>query len=155
MFNAYLFMALGLLSFASMGICHKLADRYHCDPLNVTVYAMCAAFVYSVVYNVIFRADSLISIPMKVVLLAVPFGVCASAAFWFFQRGLRYGKIATSWLLINLSAAVPTVLSIVIYHEPINKRKVAVLILIIISLLLLWKDRQQDEVKSAMRSRVQ
>ena len=144
MVEAYIFMGLGLLSFASMGVFHKLADRYNCSPLNVTVYAMVAALIYMVTYNGIFRADDFKAIPLKVILLSLPFGICASGAFWVFQRGLRHGKIATSWLLINLSAAVPTLLSILVYQEKINKRKVAVLFLIVISLLLLWKDRQQD-----------
>ena len=42
----------------------------------------------------------------------------AAIALWLFQRGLRYGRIATSWLLINLSSAVPTALSVIVYHEP-------------------------------------
>jgi drug/metabolite transporter (DMT)-like permease len=77
-------------------------------------------------------------------LIALPFGASAAAALWLFQRGLRYGRIATSWLLINLSAAIPTALSVVVYHEPLNLRKAGVLLLIVVSLLLLWWDRKQD-----------
>ena len=69
-------------------------------------------------------------------------------ALWLFQRGLRYGRIATSWLLINLSAGVPTVLSVVVYHESLSLRKTLVLLLIVLSLALLWWDRKQDMDKA-------
>ena len=81
-------------------------------------------------------------------LIAIPFGAGAALALWLFQRGLRYGRIATSWLLINLSAGVPTVLSVVIYHEPLSTRRISVLLLIVVSLALLWWDRKQDMDKA-------
>jgi drug/metabolite transporter (DMT)-like permease len=59
---------------------------------------------------------------------------------------LRHGSIATSWLLINLSAGVPTVLSIVFYREAVGWKKALVLVLVVVSLLLLWWDRRvRDE----------
>jgi drug/metabolite transporter (DMT)-like permease len=63
--------------------------------------------------------------------------------------GVRFGKISTSWLVISLSAAVPAIGSVVLYHEPVKEKKVAVLVLAIVSVLLLWKDKQDDEVKRA------
>ena len=72
------------------------------------------------------------------------FGIFAALALWIFQKGLRFGRIATSWLLINLSSALPTVLSVVIYHEPLGLRKALVLALVVASLLLLWWDRKQQ-----------
>ena len=82
--------------------------------------------------------------PYRVVFLAVPFGIAAAVALWLFQKGLRLGHIVTSWLLINLSTAIPTILSIVIYHEPLSSRKVLTLALIVASLLLLWWDRRSS-----------
>ena len=46
--------------------------------------------------------------------------------------------------MINLSAAIPTVLSVVVYHEPMKPRKIGVLLLVVASLMLLWWDRKQD-----------
>ena len=93
------------------------------------------------------RARHYIPWKIAVPLIALPFGACAAAALWLFQRGLRYGRIATSWLLINLSAAIPTVLSVVVYHEPMSSRKMSILLLVVISLVLLWWDRKQDRAK--------
>lgn len=77
------------------------------------------------------------------------YGVFASAGFWFFQTGLRYGRIATSWLVINLSGAVPTVLALVIYKEQMNLQKGVGFAMAVGALLLMWWDRYQDEGKRA------
>lgn len=145
--GAYFFVLLGLVSFAAMGILHKLAGRFHCDPLNLTLLTMSSALVLTTLNAVAFAPGALFSVPTRVLLIAVPFGFCASAGFWFFQRGLRYGRIATSWLLINLSAAVPAILSVAIYREPLSLRKLIVLTMVVFSLLLLWWDRYQDRDK--------
>ena len=149
MYSAYIFMLLALLSFAAMGVFHKLADVFHCDPLHLSLFTMGFAALFAVINVFLFNPGPLIGIPGKVILIAVPFGIITAAAFWFFQRGLRFGKIATSWLVINLSSAIPTVLSIIIYREPVHGRKVLVLLLVLISLLMLWWDRSRDRSKDA------
>jgi drug/metabolite transporter (DMT)-like permease len=148
MYSAYIFMLLALLSFAAMGVFHKLADVFHCEPLRLTLFTMGFAALFAVINASLFIPDSSIGIPGKVILIAVPFGIFTAAAFWFFQRGLRFGKIATSWLVINLSSVIPTVLSILVYREPVNGRKVLVLLLVLISLLLLWWDRSRGQRQS-------
>jgi drug/metabolite transporter (DMT)-like permease len=141
-------MLLALLSFAAMGVFHKLADVLHCDPLHLSIFTMGFAALFSVINVFLFDLDPLIGIPGKVILIAIPFGIFTAAAFWFFQRGLRLGKIATSWLVINLSSAIPTILSILVYREPVNGRKVLILVLVLISLFLLWWDRTREQRKS-------
>ena len=145
--DGYWFMLVGLVSFAAMGVIHKLGDRYTCSALNISLFTMATSCVFSLIYTAISQPASLSSWNPRAPLIALPFGASAAAALWLFQRGLRYGRIATSWLLINLSAAVPTALSVIVYHEPLNLRKFAVLVLIVISLLLLWWDRKQDQGK--------
>jgi drug/metabolite transporter (DMT)-like permease len=145
--DGYWFMLVGLVSFAAMGVIHKLGDRYSCSALNISLFTMATSCVLSLIYAAISQPASLSSWHPRVPLIALPFGASAAAALWLFQHGLRYGRIATSWLLINLSAAVPTGLSVVVYHEPLNMRKLGVLLLIVISLLLLWWDRKQDQGK--------
>lgn len=149
MSSGYFFMVMGLLSFAVLGIFHKLADKFDSDPLNITLFAMGSAALITT-FNVFFLASGeSTKIPAAVFLIAVPFGVFASSGFWFFQRGLRFGNIATSWLLINLSSSVPTMLSTIIYHEPVSWRKIWALILVVCSLLLLWWDRYHAQSGNA------
>jgi drug/metabolite transporter (DMT)-like permease len=83
--------------------------------------------------------------PATVIQIALPFGAVAALAGVAFQAGIRYGKISTSWLIINFSAAVPTLASILIYHEKIILRHSLALVLMAASVVLLWKDKQQDQ----------
>ncbi|MBV9677684.1 MAG: EamA family transporter [Acidobacteriaceae bacterium] len=144
MLAAYLLMAAGLVSFAGMGIVHKLGDRYGAQPLGIALFAMLTASAVSFLYTALFQGAAIHTIPPRVMLLAVPFGASAAIGLWLFQRGLRYGHIATSWLLINLSSGIPTVLSILFYREPLNLKRMLVFLLVIASLLLLWWDRRKQ-----------
>jgi drug/metabolite transporter (DMT)-like permease len=143
----YWFMLVALFSFAGMGIIHKIGDRYECNPLHIALFTMASACFFSLIYVLLAQPATLYSWKAVVPLTALPFGACAAAALWLFQRGLRYGRIATSWLLINLSAGISTFLSVAVYHEPLSPRKVSVLLLIVASLVLLWWDRKQDRTK--------
>jgi drug/metabolite transporter (DMT)-like permease len=148
MTTSYLFMALGLLSFAAMGVVHKIGDRFNAQPLPIALYALITAGLLSAVRVFWTHAISTNFVPPHILLIAIPFGASAGLALWFFQRGLRHGSIATSWLLINLSAGVPTVLSILFYREVIGWKKAGVLGLVVLSLLLLWWDRRTSLPKS-------
>ena len=83
--------------------------------------------------------------PAGVATLALPFGVSASIAILAFQAGIRHGDIATSWLAINLSSGLPTLASILIYHEPVGLKRAIALSLIPLSMALLWKDKRDAE----------
>jgi drug/metabolite transporter (DMT)-like permease len=145
--TGYWFMLSGLISFAAMGVVHKLGDRFTCNALHISLFTMATSCALSFASAALWQRDSLVSWNVTVVLIALPFGASAAIALWLFQRGLRYGRIATSWLLINLSSAVPTALSVIIYHEPLTLKKISVLLLIVMSLVLLWWDRKQDHAK--------
>ena len=148
----YWLLLAALFSFAAMGIIHKLGDRHACNALHIALFTMATSCALSLAYALVFQRPSLSSWHHAVPLTALPFGACAASALWLFQRGLRYGRIATSWLLINLSAAIPTVLSVVVYREPLSLRKVMVLLFIMASLVLLWWDRKQDRGKGEQPS---
>jgi drug/metabolite transporter (DMT)-like permease len=141
MTTSYLFVVLGLLSFAAMGIIHKIGDRFQAQPLPIALYALISAGLLSGLRVLGTHAVYTGFLPHHLLLVALPFGGAAGLALWFFQKGLRYGSIATSWLMINLSAGIPTVLSVLFYREAIGWRKALVLVLILLSLLLLWWDR--------------
>ena len=143
------YLLAAVLSFAMMGVFHKLADRYNATPLNITMMTMLAALLISLGRVGVNSPDAGWLTPRAVIGLALIYGVFASAGFWFFQTGLRYGRIATSWLVINLSGAVPTVLALVIYKEQMNLQKGVGFAMAVGALLLMWWDRYQDEGKRA------
>ena len=148
----YWLLVIALFSFAGMGIVHKLGDRLGADALHIALFTMATSSALSFIYALVFQRTALTSWNNTVLAIALPFGACAACALWLFQRGLRYGRIATSWLLINLSSAIPTVLSVIVYREPLSLKKLVVLALIIVSLVLLWWDRKQDRGKGEQRS---
>lgn len=143
MSEGYLYTLLGLLSFSALGVFHKLADTLKCrpSPVNALMYGWSVVFV---AVAITLRGAEWHS-PAGAWSLALPFGVSASIAILAFQAGIRYGDIATSWLAINLSSGVPTVASILVYHEPVGWKRGLALCLIPVSMALLWKDKRDAE----------
>jgi drug/metabolite transporter (DMT)-like permease len=137
----YFLVFWSLFSYGVLGACHKLAVRKHCRPqplLGMLMFSACLGMNFFVLLGKGY------AVPVKVFYLAFVCGAIALCAFWAFQEGLKHGKIATSWLIINLSAAIPTVGSILIYHEPVNLKKISILGLIVVAIVLVWLDRLED-----------
>lgn len=142
----YIYILLSLTSFGLIGIFAKIADAKQCRPSAVYTLAYAWALVFSAVFVVVARGGSF-HVPSAVYWIALPFGVMSALGGIVFMAGIRYGKISTSWLIINLSAAIPAAGSLVFYHEPVSPRKVLVLLLAAVSVFLLWKDKQDEEAK--------
>jgi len=140
----YIYLLLGLGSFSLLGVFSKIADLKRCRPTALWVMLGFWAAGMSLLAARLF-GPPLARTPATVIQIALPFGAVAAVAGVAFQTGIRYGKLATSWLIINFSAAVPTLASILIYRERIHARHALALALMGISVLLLWKDRQEDE----------
>lgn len=143
----YLFAVLAMISFGFGGILHKVADRNKTTPLMFTVVLFASSSIIMATNVAIFQKTNFTP-PPAVIWIAILFGIFAASAIWVFQRGIRHGKISTSWVIINLSAAVPTVASTVIYKEKINLGKLVVFCLIALAIFLLWLDMKEDQQKS-------
>jgi drug/metabolite transporter (DMT)-like permease len=139
-------MLLSLTCSGLIGIFIKLADTRDCKPGAIYTFAYCWSLLFSVFSVISFRGAAF-HVPAVVYAIALPFGVVNAIGVIVFMAGLRYGKISTSWLIISLSGTISAVGSVVIYHEPVNLRKIAALILAVFSVLLLGKDKQDDEAK--------
>lgn len=139
----YVYMILSLTCFGLIGIFAKYADLQGCKPSAVYTLAYSWSLLFGILL-VIFSGQHF-HVPGVVYAVALPFGAASAIGGIVFMAGIRYGKISTSWLIINLSAAIPAVGSVVIYHETMNPKKVAVLVLAIVSVVFLWKDKQEDE----------
>ncbi len=146
MTQGYLYTLLALTSFGALGVFHKLADTFHCRPSSVNALLYAWSLVFAGIALAIRPAAW--SAPGSVSGLALPFGVSASIAILAFQAGIRHGDIATSWLAINLSSGVPTLASILIYHEAVGWKRAVALGLIPLSMALLWKDKRDAEAHS-------
>lgn len=138
---------LALLSYSALGLFHKLADVKDCRPSAITVLLYFSSLVYLLLGSV--SAHPAAAAPLTAKLLGIPFGMCSAIAILALQTALRFGNISTSWLAINLSAGVPAVASIALYHEPVSLRKGFALLLIAGAMVLLWKDRSIEERRAA------
>ena len=142
----YLYMILSLLCFGMIGIIAKLADARGCRPSAVYTLAYGWSVLFGAAFVVLFRGADF-HVPVIVYAIALPFGVASAIGGIVFMAGIRYGKISTSWLVINLSAAVPAIASVLVYHERVSSRKIAMVALAIVSVILLWKDKQDEETR--------
>ena len=148
MFVGYLFAVLAMLSIGTLGILSKLGDRYGCTPLNTALTLFGGSTVFMALY-VSLVEKSTFKPPVAVSGTAIIFGALDILAFWVFLYGLQFGKITTSWIFMNLSAVVPAALSVIIYHEVVTLAKALVIALVVVSIVLLWKDKQQESVQSS------
>ena len=110
-------------------------------PLGITL------LMFTIVFKVLREGQSQFPpFTMKAVLIAVFCGLCACFGILTFQNGVRYGRITTSWLIVNLSALLPTAMSFIIYDEfkRMKWQHPVALVLTTVSVLLLWKDKKRE-----------
>jgi drug/metabolite transporter (DMT)-like permease len=138
-------MFLGLLSFGLLGVFHKLADVKEASPKAITAVLYLASLVFVLITLIATQKGTPFTGDGRILAIGLPFGLFAGIAILAFQAGIRHGDITTSWLVINLSSAIPTVASILIYKEAVTPTKAVALILIPIAILLLWKERRESD----------
>ena len=140
---AILFAFGAMSAYVVLGLLHKQADRAGCRPrqINILLFAFSAIFSAA---SLTARGQSL-AVPANVWAIALPSGVCAATAILLFQIGVRYGKISTSWLIINLSAAIPILVSVLWYREKVGAKQAVALLAMLAALILLWLERKQAE----------
>jgi drug/metabolite transporter (DMT)-like permease len=138
-------MFLGLLSFGLLGVFHKLADVKEAGPKAITAVLYLASLVFVLITLVATQKGTPFAGDGRILAIGLPFGLFAGIAILAFQAGIRHGDITTSWLVINLSSAIPTVASILVYKEAVTPTKAIALILIPIAILLLWKERRESD----------
>lgn len=146
--TGYLLAVLSMLALGCLGILGKLAISRGCSSLAANTALFISSALMTGAYVASAKGASFAP-PPGVVAIAVAFGVITALASWAFLNGLRFGKVSTSWVVISLSAAVPTVASTVLYHEQLGLRKIAVLLLVGAAILLLWKDMEEERSAAA------
>jgi drug/metabolite transporter (DMT)-like permease len=149
--STYFFMGAALISLSLLGVLHKVADLRNCRPafINAFLFFWAGTLKLGLMLT---RPEMRADPSLDVVTMGVVCGFLASLAILAFQTGIRYGRIATSWLVINLSTAIPTLASILVCHERVGWRRTVGLSLMTLSLFLLWKDRQRSESRGQVLS---
>src|SRR5437660_4040920 len=151
MAKGYLYLFSSILAFGLLGIFHKVADHPNCRPKMTALLLHFWGGVLSVIYTSV--ADSHgFQFPQAVIVIGACTGLVASLTLFVFQTGLKYGKISTSWLIINLTTAVPVLISIFVFGEKLSPSKGLGVLLVFAAILMLWLDKRADLEKSAEAS---
>jgi drug/metabolite transporter (DMT)-like permease len=152
MSTAMLMCFCGALSFGLLATVSKIAERKKCNTsaLVVWVFAWAALFMLG---QSLRMADSF-QMTWQVILLAIGLGVCAAVAYLAFQTSITQGKVTIGWLMMNLSAGVPAVVSIWLYGEKLTLLKSIAFSLALVSLLCLFQGNRLES-KERLRGEVQ
>jgi drug/metabolite transporter (DMT)-like permease len=140
------FCLMGAVFFGALGCVSKLAERRNCNPPALVV---CAFLWATPIMLLRTSVSSNFSLPWKAVGVALACGICAAVAYLAFQVSIRGGKISVAWLIMNLSAGVPAVVSIWLYSEMLSALKLSALTLVLISLLLLFQGYRLEARRKA------
>ncbi|MCC7500069.1 MAG: hypothetical protein IT160_20985 [Bryobacterales bacterium] len=142
----YAFLILATVAFGTLGILHKVADFRQCRAQAVNLFVFLGAAVAMGGAVAVTSGSAMAArVSPAAIGMALLCGLLASLATLNFQHGIRHGRISTSWLVINLSTALPTVLSIVMYKELVSVRRACGLLLAVAALVILWLDRRREE----------
>lgn len=139
----YLYLLLALTAFGTLGIFHKIADHPQCRPKMTALLLFFWGGIFTVTYTGI-TAPQQLEIPGKVMAIGAGTGIIGALTLFVFQSALRYGKISTSWLIINLTSAVPVLLSIYLFKEKLNPAKGFGVLLVFAAIVMLWLDKRRD-----------
>ena len=126
---------LGAISFGLLGSALKAAERRKANAAGLVVSAYAWAASLMLVRTLLLKPGG--HVPTKVYAIAVIFGICAAVASLAFQVSISIGKVTVGWLMMNLSAGVPVVVSVWMYHEKLTLLKVVALGVVLVSIFFL------------------
>lgn len=139
----YLFLFASIVAFGLLGIFHKVADHPECRPKMTALLLHFWGGILALIYTICFDNKGL-HVPDRVWLIGFCTGLVASLTLFAFQTALKYGKISTSWLIINLTGIVPVLMSLLIFKEKLNPSKQVAILLVFIAMVMLWMDKKKD-----------
>jgi drug/metabolite transporter (DMT)-like permease len=140
-----LFCFAGAISFGLLACVSKVAEREKCDASALVISLTGWAMLLMLIRSFTLRTET--HLPLKAVLAAVIFGVCGAVAYFAFQRSIEIGKMTVGWLMMNLSAGVPAIVSIWMYGERVTPLKAVAFLLALVAVLLLFWGRAAEQRK--------
>lgn len=140
------FCFLGALAFGALGSVSKIAERRQYAASGLVV-GMCGWGALAMLVRTLMLPTGF-HIPVKVVPIAIACGVCAGVAYFAYQTSIMVGKVTVGWLMMNLSAGVPSVVSIWVYHEKLTPIKIFAFALGLVSVLCLFQGQRIDAMQA-------
>jgi len=147
-----LFCFASAVSFGLLACVSKMAERKNCDASALVISLLGWATLLMLLRST--TVQSKFHLPLKAVIVAIILGICGAVAYFAFQRSIEIGKVTVGWLMMNLSAGVPAVVSIWMYKEKLTALKLVAFSLALVAVFLLFwgqkvEQRQAKEHKKA------
>ena len=132
----------GAISFGLLATASKFAERNRCNAsaLTVSVFAWAALFMLAQTFRLVGHVQT----TWPVATLAVGLGVCAAVAYFAFQTSIDVGNVTVGWLMMNLSAGVPALVSLWLYGEKMSLMRSIAFVLALVSLLCLFQGNRLE-----------
>jgi|SRR5215469_2874475 len=134
---------LGALAFGFLGCVSKIGERKKCNPSALVLSLMGWSALFMLARSVSY--GSVDRLPVRVIIAAIGFGITGAAAYFMFLRSIELGKVTVGWLMMNLSAGVPAVVSIWLYRERLTTLKVVGLAMGLIAMMCLFYGRIREQ----------
>ena len=145
-----LFCFLGALSFGLLACVAKEAERRNSNASGFVVSSFAWGALMMLFRSILLKSGP--HIPSKAVAVAVACGVCAAVGFLAFQTSIRIGKVTIAWLMMNLSAGVPALVSVWKYHEKLTTLKVVAFALVLLSIFFMfWGQKIEEHAAESSR----
>jgi len=142
-----IFCFFGALSFGMLGCASKFAERRRCQASVLVVFLCGWAMLVMLARSAVLPAP--LAFPLKGVAVAAVCGVCAAVAYYAFQYSIGFGKVSIGWLMMNISSAIPAIVSLFVYDENLTRLKVIALVLVLVALYLIFRGRRAEEKAEA------
>jgi drug/metabolite transporter (DMT)-like permease len=141
----------GALSFGLLACASKVAERKRCHSASLVVWLFGWATFVMLARSLMTANRGHVTLP--VVGIAIAFGACAAVAYFAFQVSIAVGKITVGWLMMNLSAGIPAIVSIWLYREKLTPLKAVAFALALVSIACLFQGhRLETKQLAAARS---
>lgn len=140
--SGVLMSILGALSFGLLGCVSKIAERRKCNPSALVVWV--SGWAALAMLGRSLTLTGRVPMTWPVLALAVACGTCAAVAYLAFQTSIEIGKVTLGWLMMNLSAGVPALVSIWLYNEKYTLLKSIAFGLAAISLFCLFQGNRLE-----------
>jgi drug/metabolite transporter (DMT)-like permease len=139
----------GALSFGLLATVSKIAERTKCNTSALVVWVFAWAALFMLGQS--FRVAGNFQMTWQVILLSTGLGVCAAVAYFAFQTSIARGKVTIGWLMMNLSAGVPALVSMWLYGEKLTLLKSVAFGLALVSLLCLFQGNRLESKERLCR----
>jgi EamA domain-containing membrane protein RarD len=133
---------LSALSFGIAACVGKVAERQNCKASALIASLFGCAFVLMLGRTLAFGVG--FHLPNKATALAIVLGVCSATALVAFQTSISLGKLTVAWLVMNLSAGIPALVSIWVYREHFTLLKCVAFAVAIVSLACLFQGKRLE-----------